>query len=315
VVHRLTQVHAPAVQADRSGHTVPQVPQLPWSPWVLTQRVPQRVSDPGQTHAPAAQVDPTGQTVSHPPQWLVSDWMLKQLPPQLVRPAGQSPPSPPSDTLPSSGGTSSIPASSGSTHMPDMVHERPAAQRVPVPQDCAPGQRLGTVAPHAVLANSSTGGQWGLHSQVLVAGLHMNPFSHPPAHRPPQPSLDPHGAVAVQRGMQTHIRVSGSHAAKGLEHAPRQRPPQPSSAPHIPPASQVVAHWHCPTMQRSRGERVHGGSQAQVSTQRPATQSELPVQVTPAHGLGPQVPLEQISPAAQVTPSQLERGRHAMSQV
>jgi hypothetical protein len=196
-----------------------------------------------------------------------------------------------------------------------MLQVRPDGQRVPVPQLCPPGQRLGTLAPQAVLANSSTCGQCGMQSQVRVTTLHWKPTSQPLAHCPPQPSLDPHGAVATQRGVHTQVRVSGSQLADGFAQAPMQRPPQPSSAPHIPPAVQVVVHWHWPDTQRSRAERVHGGSHAQESRQVPRTQIELPVQVTPAQGLATHIPLSQISPVGQVTPSQLERGRHATWQV
>nr|MBK7070536.1 hypothetical protein [Deltaproteobacteria bacterium] len=184
-------------------------------------------------------------------------------------------------------------------------------QRVPVPHDGPPMQRFSTRVPQAMRANSSTGGQCGMHTQVRVVASQLKPGSQPPRLQvPPQPSGAPQAVSAVHRGVQLQVAVSASQTEKGLEHAPTQRPPQPSSAPHAPPATQFRAHWHWPTTQRSREERLQGGLQAQVSTQRPATQSDPGEQLTPAQGLRTQRPSAQTSVDSQLTPSQLERGRH-----
>lgn len=154
-----------------------------------------------------------------------------------------------------------------------------------------------------------------MHTQVRVVASQLDPGSQPPRSQvPPQPSSPPHGVSAVHLGVQTQVAVRGSQVAKRLEHSPMQRPPQPSSAPHAPPGAQERAHWHWPTTQWSRAERLHGGSQAQVSMQRPPTQNEPDEQVTPAQGLGTQRPSAQISVDEHMTPSQLERGRHWMWQ-
>lgn len=99
-----------------------------------------------------------------------------------------------------------------------------------------------------------------------------------------------------------------------MSQAPTQRPPQPSSAPQGVVGVQVVAQKHRPTTQRSRAERLHGGSHAQVSMQRPATQRAVPGQLTPAQGLDTQRPSTHTSVSPHPTPSQLERGRHSMWQ-
>ena len=143
-----------------------------------------------------------------------------------------------------------------------------------------------------------------------MAGSHCWPLGQPDSQRPPQPSLDPQGESSVHVVMHVHVKASGSHRPMVPGHTPMHWPPQPSSAPHAPPAAQLRSHWHWPTTQRSRGDRVHGGSHVHVSMQRPSTQSAPGAHVTPAHGLGMQRPSAQISVAAHITPSQLDRGRH-----
>jgi len=143
-----------------------------------------------------------------------------------------------------------------------------------------------------------------------VATSQRSPRPQPLSHRPPQPSLDPHACVAGQLGVQIQVVVMVSQRSKVVGQGPTQRPPQPSSAPHIAPGGHERVQKHWPTMQRSRGERLHGGSHAQVLTQVPPVQSEPAAQVTPAQGSAEQVPLEQICPAAQITPSHGERGTH-----
>ncbi len=135
-----------------------------------------------------------------------------------------------------------------------------------------------------------------------------SPTPHPELHRPPQPSSSPHALSGVQRLVHAHENNTGSQVAKGLGQGPTQRPPQPSSVPQGVSAWQSRSHWQRPTTQRSRGERVHGGSQPQVGTQRPSTQSAPAGHVTRAQGLGTQRPSAHTSSAPHATPSQAERG-------
>ena len=157
-------------------------------------------------------------------------------------------------------------------------------------------------------------GQCVMHSQVRVAVLQRWPGMHPPSQIPPQPSLPPQGVVSRQSGVQMHVYDAGSHTAPACGQVPMQWPPQPSSAPHAPPAVQVRSHTHVPTTQWSRGERLHAGSQWQVSTQCPSTHSAVAAQRTPEHGLSTQVPLAQTCVDGHVTPSHGERGKHPMWQ-
>ena len=124
------------------------------------------------------------------------------------------------------------------------------------------------------------------------------------AHAPVESSQYwPDGQLTPLHGAGKHpgTQRPRKHVSRLLQRTPAQRSRAGTHA-------SLTQRW--PSGQRSRGERVHGGSQVHVSTQRPSTQSAPGAHVTPAQGLGMQRPSAQICVAAHITPSQLERGRH-----
>lgn len=155
------------------------------------------------------------------------------------------------------------------SHRP-LVQRLPLGQRVPVPQRGPSGQRLRMASPQSKSAGSAAG-QAGTHEQVRVAVSQRCPVAQPWSQRPPQPSSSPQAASGAQKGVQVHIRVLSSQRCRAPGQVPAQRPPQPSSAPQAASGGHIGVHWQRPKMHRSRLPRVHGGSQAQVSTQAPLT--------------------------------------------
>ena len=126
-----------------------------------------------------------------------------------------------------------------------------------------------------------------------------SPTPHPELHRPPQPSSSPHALSGVQRLVHAHENNTGSQVAKGLGQGPTQRPPQPSSVPQGVSAWQSRSHWQRPTTHRSRGERVHGGSQPHVGTQRPSAHTSSAPHATPSQAERGVQRTWQVNPSAQ----------------
>lgn len=184
----------------------------------------------------------------------------------------------------------------------------PLAHRAPVPHEGPPGHALGTSAPQAVSRTVAGSGHRGMHTQRRASGSQRSPAPQPWSQRPPQPSSAPHAAVDGQLGVQVHRPVVTSQVCRGSAQVPGHRPPQPSSAPQAASGAQRGVHSHRPNTQRSLAPRAHGGSHAQVATQRPFTHTEPAAQVTAAQGFCTQRPSTQNSESAQVTPSQRVRG-------
>ena len=302
----------PATQAVPAAQTVPQVPQLAFSVRVSTQRAPQSVNDAGHEQRPSTQVVPTGQWPLQSPQWLLSVRVSTQSVPQAERPTGQL-----VVASMSAGGPASCEGQSP-THTQikrSGSHNCPAGHIVPLPQTGPSGQMLGIGTPQKVPAKLAGGGQRGTHTQRPSVGSHSSPAAQPSSHRPPQPSSWPQEVSLSHRGTQWQEKSTGSQVALGCAQGPRQWPPQPSSLPQGVVGVQVGSQTQWPSRHRSRGERLHGVSQAQVSTHAPSMQSEPEPHGRLAQGLGTHAPLAQVWSLGHVTLSQAVRGRQATWQV
>lgn len=234
---------------------------------------------------------------------------------QAERPIGQmAEPSPP----PPPGAMASLGVGGGQSGPEHTQRMRlrsqacPAGHMVPVPQAGPSGQTLAMGTPQNTLAKLSGGGHRWMQMQRPRAGSQRSPTAQPSVHRPPQPSSWPHERSVPQRGTQSQANDTGSQVANGFSQGPTQRPPQPSSSPQRDVAVQVRLQVQRPITQRSRGERLQGVAQAQVSTQPPSRQSDPGAHDTPAQRLGTQRPSAQTSLLAHVTASQGVRGVHVM---